>query len=146
MMNIHIGLIEKTSKLVEIAKKSRFGGFFSPRKLINRINLGNFSEIACARDRNNRRALSPCVNTIPLIQQRNTILPNDRRLVQNQQGRDVPLAKFNFRINSAKKKLQNMILSNAVNSNTVNKRAEEDCEIDEDYILNQKRIKSNFLL
>ena len=46
MKKIHNDLIDKTSKLVECAKKSRFLGFFSPRRLRNRIRIGNFSQIA----------------------------------------------------------------------------------------------------
>ena len=38
---------------------SRYGGFFSPRKLRNRINFGNFSQIACSPDVTMTRALSP---------------------------------------------------------------------------------------
>ena len=45
MMKVHQKLINRASKLVEKAKKSQFGGFFSPRRLRNRIKIGNFSQL-----------------------------------------------------------------------------------------------------
>ena len=56
---IHSNLIDKTSSLVERAKQSRFLGFFSPRRLRNRIKLGNFSQILWSKIITKRKALSP---------------------------------------------------------------------------------------
>ena len=45
MAILHQNLIFKTSKLIEGVKRGQFEGFFSPRRLRNRIKLGNLSQI-----------------------------------------------------------------------------------------------------
>ena len=46
MAQIHDKIIIKTSKLVQDVKNSKFAGFFSPRRLRNRIRRGDLSRIA----------------------------------------------------------------------------------------------------
>ena len=60
MKKIYIGLFNKTSKLVKITKQSRFLGFFSTRRLRNKIKSGNLSQIPWSEIRIKRRVFSPC--------------------------------------------------------------------------------------
>ena len=77
MLNIHRHLILKTSKLVEKAKRSQFGGFFSPRILRKRIKLGNFSQLPWGLEVIKRRALSPW-ERITFLDQTNSLILKDR--------------------------------------------------------------------
>ena len=102
MINIHLNLISKTSRLVEVVKMSRFGGFFSPRKLINRINLGNFSLIAWSPLINKRRALSPWSRLTPLNELKQADIISWPRSSWKAKISDIK----NLRLKSTKKKMK----------------------------------------
>ena len=59
MQQVHKKLIFKISNAVDNVKKSRLGGFFSPRRLKNRIKLGNFERIVWSPVVARRQELSP---------------------------------------------------------------------------------------
>ena len=60
MKQVHKKLIFKISNAVDNVKKSRLGGFFSPRRLKKRIKLGNFERIIWSPVVARRQELSPC--------------------------------------------------------------------------------------
>ena len=59
MKQIHQNLIFKISNAIDNVKKSRLGGFFSPRKLKNRIKLGKFERIVWSPVVARRHEMSP---------------------------------------------------------------------------------------
>ena len=63
MAQIHDKIIIKTSKLVQDVKNSKFTGFFSPRRLRNRIRRGDLSRIAWSPQVFDRNWFSPCNQT-----------------------------------------------------------------------------------
>ena len=76
MLNIHNNLMMKTTKLVEKVKKFKYGGFFSPRRLRNRIKIGNFSQLLCSPEVNLRRWLSPNERMIIINKKTDSLLVN----------------------------------------------------------------------
>ena len=113
MTIIHRNLIEKTNRLVNTAKKSRFRGFFSPRKLRNRINFGHFSQIACSPDIITARAKSPW-NMVPLTKRRSRAFsPIDFNAAQNSAKVQKPT--WNIAVNS------DIVLSNIKHKCNLNK-------------------------
>ena len=83
MLNIHKNLILRTSKLIDKVKKSQYGGFFSPRRLRNRIKLGNFSQLPWSPEVIKRRALSPWNKIISLSEQNSTLHQDGRKIVNH---------------------------------------------------------------
>ena len=63
MVQIHDQIITKTSKLVQDAKNSKFAGFFSPRRLRNRIRRGDLNRIALNPQAIERNWFSQCNQT-----------------------------------------------------------------------------------
>ena len=147
MTIIHRDLIKKTSRLVDTAKKSRFRGFFSPRKLRNRINFGHFSQIACSPDIISARVRSPG-NKVHLKNRRPISLsPIDSNAAQN--SAKVHKHTWNIAVNSdsvlsnkkhkwKRKKLKSILKKY---KNMKNKKG---FTIDDGSILNQQQVESNF--
>ena len=63
MAQIHDKIIIKTSKLMQNVKNSKFAGFFSPRRLRNRIRRGDLNRIAWSPQAFDRNWFSPCNQT-----------------------------------------------------------------------------------
>ena len=147
MTIIHRDLIEKTSRLVDTAKKSRFRGFFSPRKLRNRINFGHFSQIACSPDIITARAWSPWnmapqTNRIPIA-----FSPIEYNAAQNSAKLHKPT--WNIAVNS------DIVLSNikhkcklkklkSVLEKYQNMKNKKGFTIDDGSIWNQQKVESDF--
>ena len=153
ILNIHRHLILKTSKLVEKAKRSQFGGFFYPRILRKRIKLGNLSQLPWGLQVIKRRAFSPWEKLAVLNRQSNFINKDEAKKnqfitqnsISNKDTTNRVALKYDFILNSIKnndkaKKLKSV---SEKYQNMLNKDASA---IDDDFFWIQQKIKSNFSL
>ena len=151
MQDIHNHLISRTSKLVEKVKKSRYGGFFSPHGLRNRIMLGNFSQLPWSPEVIKRRALSPREKLMNFHKVKTPICQNERKIESKNilnSTRDVETTNRNsFRFES----IRNQLLNNSkisrlksIAEKYKNIERNKILIVDDEYFKTQHKLKSNF--
>ena len=150
MLNIHKHLIMKTSKLVDKAKRSQYGGFFSPRRLRNRIKLGNFSQLIWSPEVVKRKALSPWEKVVNLNKLENKYYQNENMInnvFDNSTANNWTSNRRNFRSDSIMNKTinnQRIRRLKTIAEKYQNMERNEVSVIDDDYFKTQQKIKSNF--
>ena len=137
MKKIHSKLIDKTSKLVNSAKKSQFLGFFSPRRLRNRVKQGNFSLIAWSPVIN-RRGFSPNIKFHDL---NNTYVID---IDANKKRRDSSLHNAHFDKLYNQKIKSNFDIPNYMPNKYQDSHSEITLDLNEELIREQQRIMRNF--
>ena len=140
MKKIHSDLIDKTSKLVDHAKKSQFLGFFSPRRLRNRIKIGNFSQIAWSPAIVKRRAFSPSIR-YPKLNNKSGTIDYDDKKQRNNSFYDAQLTKPSYQNSDKKENNMDCKLYKYQDS-----QGGKTLNINEEFIWTQQAIKHNFRL
>ena len=146
---IYQHLLVKTKKLVEKTKKSRFKGFFSPRKLRNKINWGKFSNNIWSFKDINTRTLSPSNMIVPSSNENTFTTPIYRNMQKETLNINKILNRTNLRLDSLLNTLKGSrnLKKNKHSSNRCkSKRNREQPIIDDDYFYIQQNVKSNFAL